>query len=52
MSRNIQPVTGMKDILQAEIGVWQHVERTFAALLAGYGYTEIRVPVVEHTELF
>src|SRR4051812_11703033 len=52
MSRNIPPVTGMKDILQAEIGVWQHVERTFAALLAGYGYTEIRVPVVEHTELF
>jgi histidyl-tRNA synthetase len=52
MSRNIPPVTGMKDILQAEIGVWQHVERTFATLLAGYGYTEIRVPVVEHTELF
>jgi len=52
MSRNIQPVTGMKDVLGAEIGVWQHVERTFAALLASYGYDEIRVPVVEHTELF
>src|SRR5262245_58962396 len=52
MSRNLQPVTGMKDILQADIGVWQHVERTFAGLLAAYGYTEMRVPVVEHTELF
>ncbi|HTU65957.1 MAG TPA: histidine--tRNA ligase [Steroidobacteraceae bacterium] len=52
MSRNIQPVTGMKDVLQAEIGVWQHVERTAAAVLAAYGYGEIRVPVVEHTELF
>jgi len=52
MSRNIQPVTGMKDVLQAEIGVWQHVERTAAAVLAAYGYGEMRVPVVEHTELF
>jgi histidyl-tRNA synthetase len=52
MSRNIQPVTGMKDVLQADIGVWQHVERTFATLLASYGYAEMRVPVVEHTELF
>ena len=52
MSRNIQPVTGMKDVLQADIGVWQHVERTFASLLAAYGYAEMRVPVVEHTELF
>jgi histidyl-tRNA synthetase len=52
MSRNIQPVTGMKDVLGADIDVWQHVERTFAALLAAYGYGEIRVPVVEHTELF
>jgi histidyl-tRNA synthetase len=52
MSRNIPPVTGMKDVLAADIDVWQHVERTFAALLASYGYGEIRVPVVEHTELF
>jgi histidyl-tRNA synthetase len=52
MSRNIQPVTGMKDVLGADIDVWQHVERTFATLLASYGYSEIRVPVVEHTELF
>jgi histidyl-tRNA synthetase len=52
MSRNIQPVTGMKDVLPADIGVWQHVERTAAAVLAAYGYGEMRVPVVEHTELF
>jgi histidyl-tRNA synthetase len=52
MARNIQPVTGMKDVLQADIAVWQHVERTAAAVLAAYGYTEMRVPVVEHTELF
>jgi len=52
MSRNLQPVTGMKDILAAEIGAWQHVERTAAAVLAAYGYQEFRVPIVEHTELF
>jgi histidyl-tRNA synthetase len=52
MSRNIPPVTGMKDVLATEIGAWQHVERTMGAVLAAYGYAEIRVPVVEHTELF
>jgi histidyl-tRNA synthetase len=52
MSRNIQPVTGMKDVLGADIDLWQHVERTAAALLVSYGYGEIRVPIVEHTELF
>ena len=52
MSRNIPPVTGMKDVMGAEIGAWQHVERTVAGVLAAYGYGEIRVPVVEHTDLF
>jgi histidyl-tRNA synthetase len=52
MSRHIPPVTGMKDVLQDDISVWQHVERTCAAVLTAYGYGEFRVPVVEHTELF
>lgn len=52
MSRNIQPVTGMKDVLPEDIGVWQHVESTMRAVLDAYGYQEMRVPVVEHTELF
>src|SRR6188768_2850985 len=52
MSRNIQPVTGMKDVLAADIGLWQHVEASARAVMDAYGYGEIRVPVVEHTELF
>jgi histidyl-tRNA synthetase len=52
MSRNIPPVTGMKDVLAADIGLWQHVERSWRAVADAYGYEEIRVPVVEHTELF
>ena len=52
MSRNLQPVTGMKDVTTTEIGAWQFVERTAAQVLAAYGYQEFRVPIVEHTELF
>jgi histidyl-tRNA synthetase len=52
MSRHIPPVTGMKDVLQDDITVWQFVERTAAAVMSAYGYAEMRVPVVEHTELF
>jgi histidyl-tRNA synthetase len=52
MSRTLQPVTGMKDVLATEIGAWQFVERTAAQVLAAYGYQEFRVPIVEHTELF
>jgi histidyl-tRNA synthetase len=52
MSRHIAPVTGMKDVLSADIPLWQHVERSARAVMDAYGYEEIRVPVVEHTELF
>jgi len=42
----------MNDVLPAQIGAWQHLEGSVRELLTGYGYEEIRVPVVEHTELF
>jgi histidyl-tRNA synthetase len=42
----------MKDVLPAEIAAWQHVEGTVRELLTEYGFAEIRVPLVEHTELF
>ncbi len=52
MSKQIQPVRGMNDVLPAEIGVWQHLERVARAVFEAYGYDEMRVPIVEHTELF
>ena len=52
MSKQIQPVRGMNDVLPAEIGVWQHLERVARAVFEAYGYEEMRVPIVEHTELF
>jgi histidyl-tRNA synthetase len=42
----------MNDVLPTESVLWQHLEDTVRELLVAYGYEEIRVPVVEHTELF
>ncbi len=52
MTDQIQPIRGMNDVLPAESVLWQHLEGTVRELLVAYGYEEIRVPVVEHTELF
>ena len=52
MSTAVQAVRGMHDILPADVGYWQMLEETAAAVLHGYGYTEIRFPIVEKTELF
>ena len=48
----IQPVRGMNDVLPTEIGRWQFVESVVRDLLHTYGYDEMRVPVVEQTDLF
>src|SRR5580658_4700292 len=42
----------MNDVLPAEIGLWQHVERIAREIFEAYGYAEVRVPLIEHTELF
>ena len=52
MSIAIPPVKGMNDLLPAEAPLWQHFEGTVRELLHAYGYDEMRVPVVEHTDLF
>lgn len=52
MSKSIQAIRGMNDILPVETPRWQFVEGVFRDLMATYGYTEIRLPSVEKTELF
>ncbi|WP_127476194.1 histidine--tRNA ligase [Sulfurivermis fontis] len=52
MSGNIQAVRGMNDILPEQTPTWQFVEQTLRNLLAAYGYSEVRMPIVEKTELF
>ena len=45
-------IRGMNDILPDETPYWQFLEQTVGRVLASYGYGEIRLPVVEKTELF
>lgn len=42
----------MNDILPEQTPAWRYLERTVAQLLDGYGYSEIRLPILEFTELF
>lgn len=48
----IRAIRGMNDILADETPRWQYLESAIRDLMAGYGYAEIRLPVVEQTELF
>jgi histidyl-tRNA synthetase len=48
----IQAIRGMNDVLPADIRVWQHLEGCARDVLEAYGYDEIRVPIVEQTDLF
>jgi histidyl-tRNA synthetase len=52
VSKTIQAVRGMNDILPAEAALWESFEDTIRAWLHGYGYTQIRTPIVEPTDLF
>jgi len=42
----------MNDILPDAAGTWRYLERTVRDIAASYGYDEIRLPIVEYTELF
>ncbi len=52
MSKLFQAIRGMNDILPGESALWQGLEATVREVLAAYGYREIRLPIVEKTELF
>ena len=48
----IQRIRGFRDILPAESGLWQYIERTAAGLFTDFGFKQIRIPLMERTELF
>lgn len=52
MAKNIQAIRGMNDYLPADTAIWQRIEGILKQVLASYGYSEIRLPVVEQTPLF
>lgn len=52
MSKAIQAVRGMNDLLPEAAAVFARIEAAARAVMAAYGYREIRLPIVEKTELF
>lgn len=52
MAKTIQAIRGMNDCLPDQTGIWQYVEDILRTTVAQYGYQEIRMPIVESTELF
>ncbi|MGR9053224.1 MAG: histidine--tRNA ligase [Gammaproteobacteria bacterium] len=52
MTSKIQAIRGMHDILPDQSPLWHYAERIIQEVLGGYGYSEIRLPLVEKTELF
>ncbi len=52
MADNIQAIRGMHDVLPEQTPLWQYAEQIIRETLGAYGYREIRLPIVEKTELF
>jgi len=48
----IRKVKGTRDILPPESRLWNEIEDVARTVLGGFGYSEIRLPLMEHTELF
>ena len=48
----LQSIRGMNDILPSDSPMWQYLESQVKAVLNQYGYREVRMPIVEVTELF
>jgi len=48
----IQLIRGFKDILPGEVELWQHIESVARSLFEDFGFREIRIPIMERTELF
>ncbi len=52
MAKQIQAIRGMNDCLPEQSPVWQKVEQILRQVVASYGYSEVRMPIVEQTHLF
>ena len=48
----IKAIRGFNDVLPDEIGKWQFVEKTAREVFEGFGFSEIRIPIMERTDLF
>jgi histidyl-tRNA synthetase len=48
----VKALKGFKDILPDEVRTWQWIEETARSIFHRYGFSEIKVPILEKTELF
>ncbi|EKO3606728.1 histidine--tRNA ligase [Vibrio metschnikovii] len=52
MAKTIQAIRGMNDCLPTQSPLWQKVENAVKNVVSAYGYSEVRMPIVEMTPLF
>ena len=52
MSKKPQTVRGMNDILPDTAASWQYLEKEVESVIEAYGYRQVRLPLLEHTEVF
>ena len=52
MALMVQAIRGMNDLLPEDTSVWQQVEKVLRQTMSSYGYSEVRMPIVEKTNLF
>jgi histidyl-tRNA synthetase len=52
VAKTIQAIRGMNDCLPTQSPLWQKLENTVKNVISAYGYNEVRMPIVEETNLF
>jgi histidyl-tRNA synthetase len=52
VSKAIQAIRGMNDLLPETLLLWQRIEQAAETVLGAYSYREIRFPIIEKTELY
>jgi histidyl-tRNA synthetase len=52
MSKKPETVRGMNDILPDAAASWQYLEKVVEDVIEAYGYRQVRLPLLEHTEVF
>jgi len=52
MTTKPRPIRGMNDILPEDSKTWRYLETAVQEIVQSYGYSEIRLPLLEHTDLF
>ncbi|WGS66292.1 histidine--tRNA ligase [Enterobacteriaceae bacterium ET-AT1-13] len=52
MNKKLKSIRGMNDFLPIDTYLWQKIENSIKKIINSYGYSEIRLPIIEKTNLF